>query len=77
MQISAIFCLFAHGIPLAGWICMDVDDVRFEYPCRLMLAFAAMIHWTAAGIVWREHTLLSLEAADVLAWAGALVDALI
>ena len=56
---------------------MDVDDVRFEYPCRLMLAFAAMIHWVAVGVVWREHTLLNLESADVLAWAHALVDALI
>jgi hypothetical protein len=44
----------SRGMRLAPAAGMDANDARYELPCRVMLAIAAVIHWVYAGLAWRE-----------------------
>jgi hypothetical protein len=52
---------------------MDVNDARYELPCRVMLAVAAVMHWVYAGMALHDFS-GEVEALDVYASLGALLQ---
>ena len=46
---------------------MDANDARYELPCRVMLALAAVIHWVYAGLALRKFNTAEVESFDVYA----------